>query len=152
MESVIKKLVTQTGNDTFTAGSIDTNLTVDGGKGWEITAMEAYWSDGAAVAAGDWSLSAVCNITGASTTYADDAEICRVSWGLQNTGGVAVSVPYEPLRAIGLLVPRVTVAPIISVCVQSSGTAQANDVIFRLYYNIVSLKDAEVYKLRFAGG
>jgi len=149
--AVLKKLVTQGGADTFTAVAIDTNLTVDGKAGWSISAIEAYWVDGAAVAAGDWSIHAKLATIATSTSFVDDDEIARVDWGLQNTGGVAVSVPYEPFRGISLPEPRVTVQPIIYVQVESSGTAQANDVIFRVYYDIVKLTDLEVLRL-LAGG
>lgn len=148
---VIKKLVTQSGNDTFTAASITTGLTVDGRAGWSLTAIEAYWVDGAAVAAGDWSLHAKLATISTSTSFVDDDEIARVDWGMQNTGGVAVSVPYEPFRGISLAEPRVTVQPTIYVGVESSNTGQANDVVFRVYYEIVKLTDLEVLRL-LAGG
>lgn len=148
---VIKKLVTQAGNDTFTSAAIATALTVDGKVGWNIMAMEAYWSDGAAVAAGDWYLNAKLATISTTTAFSDDDEICRLDWGMQNTGGVAVSVPYEPFRGLSLAEPRVTVQPNIYVSVESSGTSQANDVIFRVYYEIVKLTDLEVLRLM-AGG
>lgn len=144
---VIKKLVTQSGNDTFTTVAIDTNLTVDGKQGWQINAIEAYWVDGAAVAAGDWSLHAVLATISTATTFVDDDEIARIDWGMQNTGGVAVSVPYDPFRGLSLAEPRITVQPTIYVGVQSSGTSQANDVIFRVYYELVKLTDLEVLRM-----
>ncbi len=147
----IKKLVTQSGSDTFTSSAIDTNLTVDGKTGWSIKAVEAYWADGAAVAAGDWYLNAKLATISTSTTFTDDDEIARLDWGMQNTGGVAVSVPYEPFRGISLAEDRVTVQPTIYVGVESSGTGQANDVLFRVYYDIVKLTDLEVLRL-LAGG
>lgn len=148
---VVKKLVTQTGNDTFTTGSIATGLTVDGKAGWSIIAIEAYWVDGAAVAAGDWTLNAKLATVSTSTSFVDDDEIARVDWGLQNTGGVAVSVPYEPFKGISLAEPRITVQPTIYVGVESTSTGQANDVVFRVYYEIVKLTDLEVLRL-LAGG
>jgi len=150
--TMIKKLVTQTGNDTFTSLAIDTNLTVDGKAGWLISAIEASWVDGAAVAAGDWTLNAIVATVATATTFADDAEIARLSWGLQNTGGVAVSVPYEPQKAYGLLVPRLTVAPFIYLNVQSTATGQANDVVFKVYYEIEKVSELELLRLRAVGG
>ncbi len=145
--ATIKKLVTQSGADTFTSVAIDTNLTVDGKSGWEIVAVEAYWSDGAAVAAGDWYLNAKLATISTSTLFTDDDEIARLDWGMQNTGGVAVAVSYEPFRGVSLNEPRLTVQPTIYVGVESSGTSQANDVLFRVYYNIVKLTDIEVLRL-----
>jgi len=148
---VLKILVTQTGNDTFTSKAIDTNLTADGKAGWQINAIEAYWADGAAVAAGDWYLNAKLATIATSTSFVDDDEIARVDWGLQNTGGVAVAVSYEPFKGIALPEPRVTVQSTIYASVESSGTSQANDVVFRIYYDIVKLSDLEVLRL-LAGG
>jgi len=149
--AVAKLLVTQGGADTFTAGEIDTNLTIDGKVGWNIKAIEAYWADGAAVAAGDWSLSAAVSTVSTQTSFVDDDEIARVSWGVQNTAGVAVTVPYSPLMGYGLMEDRVTVQPIIYCQVQSSGTSQANDVVFRVYYEIVKLTDIEVMRMLVGG-
>lgn len=146
-----KVLVTQTGADTSTAATIQTGLTVDGKTGWSVFAIEAYWADGSAVAAGDWSLSAYVNTTGTTSTPVQDDEIGRVSWGLQNTAGVAVAVPYDPQRSVVLIEPRVTVQPQIYAVVQSAATGQANDVVLIVYYEIVKLTDLEVLRL-FAGG
>jgi len=123
-------LVTQSGADTYTAGSISTGLTADGKAGWQINAIEAFWSDGAAVAAADWSVNAACQTVATQTTYGDDDEITRVSWGVQNTGGVAVANPYDPVKTAILIEPRVTVQPSLFFGVTSSNTAQANYVIF----------------------
>lgn len=149
--AVAKLLVTQSGSDTFTSSAIDTNLTVDGKTGWNIKAIEAYWADGAAIASGDWSLSAVVSTISTVTSFVDDDEIARVSWGQQNTAGVAVTVGFMPLQGYGLLEDRVTVQPQIYCQVQSSGTSNANDVVFRVYYEIVKLSDIEVMRMLVGG-
>lgn len=148
---VTKKLVTQSGNDIFTSVAIPTGLTVDGKSGWAIQAMEAYWADGASIAAGDWYLNAKLATISTSTSFQDDDEIARLDWGLQNTGGVAVAVPYEPFRGISLAEARVTVSENLYVSVESSGTSNANDVVFRIYYEIVKLSEIEVLRLRQGG-
>lgn len=147
----IKQLVTQTGNDTDTYVSIDTNLTAEGKSGWQINAVEAYWVDVQAVAAGDYKVEAIVNTTGTTTTAASDDELARLEWALQNTGGVAVAFPVETNRQIILFEPRITVQPEIFVGVESVSTSQANDVIFIIYYEIVKLSDLEVLRL-LAGG
>lgn len=147
MGSVAKVLVTQSANDTFKAVELETGITVDGKAGWQITAVEAFWADGAAVAAGDWSVNAVLATVDTQTSFVDSDEIARLSWGMQNTGGVAVAVPYEPYRGHGLLEPRITVQPSLYCAVQSSGTNQANDIVFRVYYEIVKLTDLEVLRM-----
>jgi hypothetical protein len=148
----IKILVTQSGNDTATAKVIETGLTADGKSGWQINGLEAYWVDGNTVAANDWKLDAVLNTLGASlTTPVSDDEIARLSWGMQNTAGTAVAVPYEPSKQTFLVEPRVTVQPEIYCSLESVSTGQANDVIFVLYYEVVKLTDIEVLRL-LAGG
>jgi hypothetical protein len=144
-------LVTQGGADTFTAGSIATGLTVDGKSGWSISGFDAFWVDGKGVAAADYLVAAQVATVATATTYGEDDEIGRLTWGLQNTGGVAVAVGYEPIKSLLLLEPRVTVQPEIYVQVYSEGTSNANDIIFIVYYEIVKLSDIEVLRL-LAGG
>lgn len=147
----IRQLVTQGGNDTFTSVAIATSLTVDGKSGWQINGIRAYWVDGAAVAAADHSIDATIQTISTVVTPADDEWIENVSWGLQNTAGVAVAVPYEPTKEHFLAEPRVTVQPNLYVAVRSAGTAQANDIIIEVFYEIVKLTDLEVLRL-LAGG
>lgn len=147
----IRKLVTQSGNDTFTAVAIPTSIVVDGKVGWSINGIRAYWVDGAAVAAADYSMDALLLTDGVTHTFVDDEWIDSVNWGLQNTAGVAVAVNYEPMKEHFLGEPRVTVQPNIYAAVKSAGTAQANDVIIELFYEIVKLTDLEVLRL-LAGG
>jgi len=147
----VSTLVTQGGADTTTSVTISTGLTLDGKSGWQINAIRAFWVDGAAVAAADWSMYAsVGTVTGA-TTFGDADEIDRLAWGLQNTAGVAVVAGYEPIKETFLIEPRVTVQPELFATVVSSSTAQANDVRIEVYYEIVKLTDLEVMRL-YAGG
>jgi len=146
-----RQLVTQGGADTFTAVAIPTALTVDGKSGWQVNGVRAYWVDGAAVAAADHSLDALILSDGVTHTFADDEWIDSVSWGLQNTAGTAVAVPFEPMKEHLLVEPRVTVQPNIYAAVKSAGTGQANDVIIEVIYEIVKLSDLEVLRL-LAGG
>jgi hypothetical protein len=145
------KLVTQTGNDTFTSAAISTGLTADGKAGWSIAAIEAYWVDGTAVAAADWSISALLGTISTVTTFGDVDEIARISWAMQNTGGVAIAVPLEIQKQVVLLEPRITVQPTIYAAVSSAATGQANDIIISVFYDLVKLTDLEVLRL-LAGG
>jgi hypothetical protein len=149
---LFKKLVTQSGNDTATSATWETGLTADGKTGISILGFQAYWTDGQSVAAGDWRLHAIINTLGVSeTTPVSDDEIARVEWAVQNTGGVAVAIPLEPSKQFTLPEERVTVQPEIYLCVESSSTGQANDVIFVIQYDLVKLTDVEVLRL-LAGG
>jgi len=149
--TAVANLVTQSGADTSTRVEIDTGLVADGKSGWEIFAMQAYWVDGLSVAAADYVVNAIVSTVDADTLFSSEDEIARVSWGLQNTGGVAVAVGYEPIKRVELIEPRITVQPTIYVGVQSQTSGIANDIVIILYYNIVKLTDLEVLRL-LAGG
>lgn len=147
----IKGSVTQGGADTTGSLTIETNITADGKSGWEIFALEVYWVNGEAVAAADWEMAGVLQTIAAAPTYTSVDEITRVSWGLQNTAGVAVAVPYEPIKTTIFIEPRVTVQPLIYFYALSTLTGQANQLQFKLFYNTVKLTDLEVLRL-LAGG
>lgn len=143
--------LTQSGADTATSLTVETGLTVDSKSGIEIYGMEVFWDNGESVAAGDWEINAsIGTITGA-TSFVSDDEICRVSWGMQNTGGVAVAVDYEPVKSIILIEPRLTVQPDLFFTCASSLTGQANTIRVKIYYNVVKLTDLEVMRLLVGG-
>jgi len=146
----IKTLVTQTGNDTFTSAALALP-DLDGKTGYKLNGLKAYWVDGAAVASADHSLDAVIQVASTVLTAVDDEWVVSVSWGLQNTGGVAVAVPYEPVKVELLFEARLTVQPTIYAAIKSAGTAQANDVIFELFYEFTKLSELEYLRL-LAGG
>lgn len=147
----VSALVTQGGADTLGYVAIDTNLTVDGKMGWSISAIRAHWVDCAAVAAVDWTLQAkVCTVPTATLFNSAD-EIARVMWGVQNTAGVAVAYPVEPVKEYILLEPRLTVQPFVYVQVDSAATAQANDVVIQVYYDVIKLTDTELLRLMVGG-
>lgn len=149
--ALIRGTATQGGADTAVNLAVETNLTADGKFGWEIYALEVYWVNAEAVAAADWELTALFGTTTATPSYASADEIVRVSWGMQNTAGVAIAIPYEPIKQIIMIEPRVTVQPTIYFTVISTLTGQANNCIYHLYYNTVKLSDLEVLRL-LAGG
>lgn len=143
--------VTQTAADVNTWGAIDTNISADSKFGWLIKSIQAYWEDGSTIAAADYQLEGVLTTVATATTPENSDEIDRISWGLQNTGGVAVAVPYEPNKVSVLLEERLTVQPIIYCGVLSSETNQANGIIFQVNYEIVKLTDIELLRLLIGG-
>jgi hypothetical protein len=149
--SSVRSSKTQSGADTTSFVTIETNIVADGKSGWEMFALEVYWSNGESVASADWEASGVITTSTATPSFSSPDEVARVSWGVQNTGGVAVAVPYEPIKQLIFIEPRITVQPILYFQVFSTLTAQANVMDFRLYYNIVKLTDLEVLRL-LAGG
>lgn len=143
--------ITQSGADTATGATIDTQITVDGKTGIKILAMECYWDNAEAVAAADWEVSGVLQTSTAGSSYVSSDEICRVSWGLQNTAGVAVAVPYEPIKTTVLIEARVTAQPLLYFYAISSGTGQANLLRAKIYYETVKLTDVELLRLLVGG-
>lgn len=147
----IKVLVTQTGVDTLTSVPIETNISVDSKMGWGITGMRAWWADGSGVVAADYQVNAILSTVPALTLPMDDDEIVRIAWGLQNTGGVAVAVPYEPIKAAIFDGIRVTAQPLLFATIMSTATGQANDVVFIINYDLVRLTDVELLRLLVGG-
>lgn len=146
----IKQIVTQSGADTFTSAELNLPA-LDGKTGYQINGIRAVWSDGQAVAAADWWLDASVQVEATALAYDADELIDLVSWGMQNTGGVAVAVPYEPVKEHELFEPRVTVQPSIYVAVASGATSQANDVMIEVFYETVKLSELDYLRL-LAGG
>lgn len=144
---VKRGVVTQTGSDTLTAVTVDTNITVDGKAGWEIAGVSAYWSTGESVAAADWDVNLVIATQPTATLFSDDEEIYRLNWALQNTAGVAVAVPLTLVKRELLLQPRLTVQPAIYVQAVSQLTGTANTLYYEILYDIVKLSDLEVLRL-----
>jgi hypothetical protein len=143
--------VTQGGADTAASSTIDTGITVDGKTGISIFAMEIFWDNGESVAAADWEMNAVLSTVNSAPGVSSADEICRISWGMQNTAGVAVATPYEPLKQLIMVEPRITVQPVIYLLASSTLTGQANTIRYRIYYEAVKLSDLEVMRLLVGG-
>jgi len=144
--------VAQSGADTANAIGIATGLTVDGKAGWSIKGFTAYWQNAESAAAADWEVDAalLTELTGISFVSQDTMGM--VAWGCQNTAGVAVAIPVEPIKRVVFPEPRVSVQPSLYARVESNNTGQANTVIFRIEYEIIKLTDIEVLRLFAAGG
>lgn len=142
---------TQGGADTASVATIDTGLTVDGKIGIEIYAFEVLWVNGETAVAADFEVTVALTTTSATPSFISSDEIQRIEWGLQNTGGVAVAVPFEPMKQIILVEPRLTVQDTLYFHVISSATGQANNCHGRIYYNTVKLTDLEVMRLLVGG-
>lgn len=142
---------TQGGADTFTTTTIDTNITVESKSAISISHMEVFWDNGEAVAAADWEMNVILATAPSLTSFNAADEIARVSWGLQNTAGVAVAVPYEPMKFYTLPESRVTAQPILYVQASSTLTGQANIVRWRIYYEIVKVSEIELLRLVVGG-
>lgn len=140
-------VVTQGGADTFTAVSIDTNLTADGKSGWEIVAFSGYWSNAETGAAADSDASLILATQATVTTFDQDEEIYRLQWGVANTGGVAVAYPVNQVKRELLIAPRLTVQPNLYVQASTALTGLTCVFYYEFHYNIVKLTDLEVLRL-----
>jgi hypothetical protein len=143
-------LVTQSGVDTATGVAFSLPA-LDGKSAYQISGFEANWYDANTVAAGDWLLRARITTEDSTLTPLDDEMVLELTWAMQNTAGVAVAVPVDPVREKHLYMPRLTVQPFVYARVESTATAQANDVYFTLFYSIEKLSELEYLRL-LAGG
>jgi hypothetical protein len=146
----IKQVVTQSGADTFKSFALALPA-LDGKSAYSIKGLRALWVDGEAVAAADHRLDAVVQVESTVLTFEDEEWLESVSWGMQNTAGVAVANTFEPMKEHFLEEPRLTVQPSIYAAIKSSGTGQANDVIFEVFYDVVKVTELEYLRM-LAGG
>lgn len=150
--SIIRGVTTQTGADTFTQTTIDTNLTADGKAGWEILSVRAFWAGMYLIAAADMTLSAILSTQATTvTTLNQSAEIARVNWAVANTGGVAVAFPVNQIGQDTLIESRITAQPLLYMGISSATTGAANVVYWEIEYNPVKLSDVETLRLLVGG-
>lgn len=147
----VRGSLTQSGADTFTNVAIETNLTADGKTGWSIKGIRVFWSNGETVPAADFEVNCTLSTSSSTPSFTSPDEILRVSWGMQNSGGVAVAVGYEPIKEEIVFEERVTVQPNIYLGILSANTGIANIVNYQIFYETVKLSDLEVLRL-LAGG
>lgn len=147
----IRRLVTQSGADTETRVEIATGIDIDSKAIWQITGISAYWADGAAVAAADWSLIAYISTLDSAFSAVNVDYLQPLAWGMQNTAGVAVSVPYEPFKHADFATPRATAQASVYVGVLSAGTGQANDVTISVHYEIIKATENEILRMLVEG-
>ena len=148
---IIKGAVVQGGADTFTAQTVLTGLTIDGKTGWLVKGFKAYWSNGYTAAAADAISNCVLATISSATPPSSDDEICRVSWGVQNTAGVAVAFSFEPSKRGDILEPRLTVQSDLYVHASSTSTGLTNTFYYEIEYELVKLTDIEVLRLMVGG-
>lgn len=148
---IIKGVVTQTGADAFTSLLLLTGLTVDGKSGWAINSFKAFWSNGYTAAAADSIANLVLATISTVTLPNNDAEIARVSWGVQNTAGVAVAFDFEPIKKADFTEPRVTVQSDLYIHANTTTTGLTNVFYYELSFDIVKLSDLEVLRLAVGG-
>lgn len=143
---------TQGGADTVLSSSMNLPA-LDGKSGYQINAIEVYWKNSESVAAADYEVYvAVQKIAGTLTERIGvDDWIVGVSWGQQNTAGVAVVASVEPYKSQILIEPIVTVVPDLQVVSFSSSTGQANQFAVIVHYDVVKLTELEYLRL-LAGG
>jgi len=147
MSYLKRGVVTQGGADTFAATAIDTNITADGKAGWEIVAFSGYYTNGEVGAAADADVNLILATQATVTTFDQDEEIYRLNWSVANTAGAAVAYPLNLIKREFLVVPRLTVQPLLYVQASSTLSGLSNAIAWEIVYNIVKLTDLEVLRL-----
>lgn len=143
----------QSAIDTNTATAM--NLpSLDGKSGYQINAIEAYWKNGEGAAAGDYEVYVAVQKTDLALAerIGIDDWIVGVSWGQQNTAGVAVVANFEPYKQQILIEPIITVSPSLFIMVVTGATGQNNQFGVIVHYDLVKLSELEYLRLLAAGG
>lgn len=142
----------QTGSDATTATPMNLPA-LDGKSGYQFTAIEVYWKNVESAAAADYEVYvAIQKTSGAlAERIGIDDWIVGVSWGQQNTGGVAVVANTEPYKSQVLIEPIVTVSPDLQIVIVSGATGQTNQFGVVVHYDLVKLTELEYLRL-LAGG
>jgi hypothetical protein len=150
--SIVRGTVLQSGADAFTQFAIDTNISIDGKFGWEITGFKAYCSTlYTDVTTADYEISALLAVRATTvTTMNESEEIARVMWA-NNFSTAAVAYPVEPVKLAQMLETRATVQPQIYVGLSSTGTGATNRIYYEISYDIVKLSELEVMRLLVGG-
>jgi len=144
-------VTTQTGADTTTSTTIDTGVTIDSKLGIEITAMEVVIPGLTAAPAGDFRVDFILATTTGQVLFNSADNIDQISWGVQNTAGVAVALDFEPKKLLVLPEPRLTVQPLLYATLYSTGTTLTNVAYWRIFYDQVKLTDLELMRLLIGG-
>jgi hypothetical protein len=149
--ALYRGVLTQGGADTFTAAQILTGLTVDSKAGWQINGFKVFWSNGYLGAAQDAMANCVLSTLATVTTPNQEDEIARVTWGIQNTAGVAVAMGIEPIKQALVTEPRVTVQSDLYVHGSTVTTGLTNIFYFEISYDIIKMSELEVMRLMIGG-
>jgi len=150
--SIVRGTLIQTVADTFAQATIDTNISIDGKFGWEITGFKAYCSTlFAAPTTADFEVEAILSTQATTVTaMSDSEEIARVEWANQFTTA-AIAYPVEPIKLALMLESRATVQPQLYVGINTSGTGVVQRIYYEISYEIVKLSELEVMRLLVGG-
>jgi hypothetical protein len=146
----VRQKITQASNDESILDPLSLPA-LDGKTAYSFTGIRVYWQDCQTVAAADWQVKVQLQSRETAAGVNNDEFIDAVAWAVQNTAGVAVAVPVEPFKEHFLSEPRVSVQPDIYLYGYSTGTAQANDWIVEVQFDIIKISELEYLRL-LAGG
>lgn len=150
--SIVRGTLIQSAANTFTQATIDTNISIDGKFGWEITGFKVYASTlYTEVTTADYELEALLATQATTVTTMNQAEeIARVEWA-NNFSTAAVAYPVEPIKMALMLESRATVQPQIYVGINSTGLTAAARIYYEISYDIIKLSELEVMRLLVGG-
>lgn len=137
---------------TFVQATIDTNISIDGKYGWEITGFKAFCSTlYTTTSSADFRIAALLSTQETTATLASDAEeLARVEWANCFTTA-SVATVQEPIKTAQMLESRLTVQPQIYVGIDTDGEAAVTRIYYEISYNIVKLTELEVMRLLVGG-
>lgn len=137
---------------TFVQATIDTNISIDGKYGWEITGFKAFCSTlYTEVTTSDYTINAILSTQVTNpTAMSDSEELARINWS-NNFSTASVAYPVEEIKLAQMLETRLTVQPQIYVGLDVDGTAAVSRIYYEISYNIVKLTELEVMRLLVGG-
>jgi len=148
--------VKQTANDTQTRVAIPTNLgVVDMRTVWELMAIEAYWTNYAAVSTiGVYSAEFILSAIDENTVFGDTAEIKRIPWGVQVKAAGATPVvqqtifPFDFLKESELYTPFQFANANLYAGAKSTATGIMVEFDFKLYYEEKKVSELDFLKIQ----
>jgi len=135
---------TQTGNDTSTYATIATGLTDLDTSLWSIVGARIYWSTASSCVAADAMIHGILTRSIGATNPANSAEILRGSWATANTGGVAVTVVFDPAKEVWLPITTLTAQPNLYFYCTTTNTAATNVMYVEVFYELAKAANIEV--------
>lgn len=143
----IKGTVTQTGANTYTSSTVDTNLTADGRTGWDIRRFAGFYSNINGQIAADFSQNLILATITTVTTFDSKDEIARVAWQAGGTLFTDAFQNFDPIKNAVFSGSRLTVQPFLYVNSSSAGQSGAGIMYWEMDYDIIKLTDIEVLRL-----
>lgn len=153
---IVKGSLLQSGANVFTAGTVETNLQIDGKSGWLISGFRVFNESVQKNTPADMRINVALSTIATQTAMNSLDEIARVTWSLQYDAGTSattttIAVSHDLIKTAVFLEPRLTVQPQIYVQISSEGSGQVSQIYYEINYDLVKLTDVELLRLMVGG-